>query len=58
MIEAFPESGSSDVRPFLIQEYGPNIRTCPLNPFVLVYEYDLERDVIMLYALVPQKTVR
>lgn len=58
MLETFPESGSPVTRASLVDEFGEDIRTCPANPFLLVYEYDQKRDAVMLYALLPQRTVR
>lgn len=58
MLEAFPESGSSDVPDSIRDEFGADIRDCALNPFDLVYEYDRERDIVLLYGLIHQRLAR
>lgn len=56
MIESFPESGSPNIPTSLIEEFGPGIRKCPLDPYYLIYEYDSELDVVAVYGLVPQRS--
>lgn len=58
MLEAFPESGSSDVPDSIRDEFGAGVRKCALNPFDLVYEYDRAHDVVLLYGLIHQRMAR
>ena len=58
MIERFPESGPARRRASAIDRLGPDVRTCAISPFDLVYRYDRESDTVYLYGLVNQKTAR
>jgi mRNA-degrading endonuclease RelE of RelBE toxin-antitoxin system len=56
MIESFPESGSRNIPASLVEEFGPTIRKCSVDPYYLIYDYDSEHDVVAVYGLVPQRT--
>ena len=56
MIESFPESGSANIPASLVEEFGPTIRKCPMDPYYLIYEYDPESDVVAVLGLVPQRS--
>ncbi len=56
IIESFPESGLPNIPSPLVEEFGPGIRKCPIDPYYLVYEYDSEFDVVAVYGLVPQRS--
>lgn len=58
MIERFPESGSACRRASIVDRFGPDVRTCALSPFDLVYRYDRESDTVYLHGLINQKTAR
>lgn len=58
MLEAFPLSGSPDVPPSIVREFGPGVRKCVVCPFDLVYEYDDARDVVFVHGLVHQRMAR
>lgn len=46
----FPDMGSPNVRPSLIQQYGEGIRTLSLSSFVLVYRH--RDEVVDVPALI------
>ena len=56
-IESFPELGSPDVRPSLIERYGAGIRKLPVPPFVIMYRYDKQSDTLDFLALPYEKTI-
>ena len=57
-IESFPELGSSNVRPSLIERYGTGIRKLPVPPFVIMYRYDKQSDTLDFLALPYEKTIQ
>lgn len=57
MLESFPLSGSPLVPDSITREFGPGIRKCAVNPFDLIYEYDAERNLVTVYALINQRIV-
>ena len=49
MLTCFPEIGSTQVRPCLIERYGTGIRKIPLAAFVIIYRFDDETiDVLSI----------
>lgn len=50
-LEAFPELGSSDVRPSLTARFGPGLRKFPVATFVIVYRYVKDKDRLEFLAL-------
>lgn len=46
----FPDMGSPNVRPSLIQQYGEGIRTLSISSFVLVYRH--RDEVVDVLALI------
>lgn len=46
----FPDMGSPNVRPSLIQQYGEGIRTLSISSFVLVYRH--RNEVVDVLALI------
>ena len=55
-LQAFPEMGSTDVRPSLTRRYGPGLRKLCISTFVIVYR--LTDDAIEVLALVAGPRVR
>lgn len=55
-LEINPEIGSTQVRPFLTELYGPALRKLPVSTFVIVYRFNGE--VVDVLALVYGPTVR
>ena len=56
-IEAFPCMGSEDLPESLVLKFGPGIRRFPVPPFVIVYRYIEEDDLLEFLALPYDKTV-
>lgn len=52
-IEAFPEIGSPDIPASIQATYVPRVRKAVVEPFDLIYEYDLDTDTVIVYGLVP-----
>ena len=57
-IERFPELGSTNVRPSLVERFGPGLRKYPVSSFVIVYRYLPERERLEFLALPNGRTVR
>lgn len=58
MLASFPESGAPVTSPSLVREFGCMARTCSVSPYVLVYEYSADQDVVDVHGLVPSRIVR
>ena len=51
-IEAFPLIGSNAIAPSIKEEFGPSVLKVVVKPFDLIYEYDAELDIVIVYGLV------
>ena len=58
MLATFPESGAPVSSPSLVKEFGRQVRTCSLPPYVLVYVFTPDQDVVSVLGLVPSRMVR
>ncbi|MBR2834240.1 MAG: type II toxin-antitoxin system RelE/ParE family toxin [Coriobacteriales bacterium] len=57
-IETMPGVGSLLIRMSLQEEFGKNIRKVVVNPFDLIYEYDQEKAIVYLHALIYQRSIK
>lgn len=55
-LETSPEIGSTQVRPFLAELYGPGLRKLAVSTFVIVYRFDGNKVDVL--ALVYGPTIR
>ena len=56
-LETFPEMGSPDVPHAIRRRFGSNVRKLVAMHYDVIYEYDLEKDVATVYALIPCRAV-
>ena len=54
-IEAAGDIGSKAVPESIRSEFGAGVRKLAVNPFDLVYTYDIERDIAFIEALIHQR---
>lgn len=54
-IEAADDIGSKAVLESIRSEFGTGVRKLAVNPFDLVYTYDVERDIAFIEALIHQR---
>lgn len=57
-IETFPGIGSSAVPTSIQEQYGSGVLKAVIKPFDLVYEYNKEDDIVVVYGLVPFRAAR
>lgn len=57
-IRTFPLMGSENLRPSLLARYGSDIRRFPISPFVIVYRYKKEEELVEFLALPYDKTIQ
>ena len=55
-IEAAGDIGSKAVPESIRSEFGAGIRKLAVNPFDLVYAYDVERGIVFIEAPIHQRT--
>ena len=58
LMQGVPTFGSRNVRGWLRERFGESCMTADLSPFLLVFEYDAEADVVYVYGVVHQRSVR
>ena len=54
-VEAAGDIGSKAVPESIRSEFGAGVRKLAVNPFDLVYTYDIERDIAFIEALIHQR---
>ena len=58
LMREVPTFGSRKVRGSLKERFGDNCMTADLSPFLVVFEYDEEQDIVFVYGIVHQRSVR
>lgn len=58
LMSEVPTFGSRKVRGSLKDRFGDCCMTADLSPFLLVFEYDEEHDVVYVYGIVHQRAVK
>lgn len=53
-----PTFGSRKVRDSLKERFGGNCMTADLSPFLLVFEYFEDDDIVRVYGIVHQRSVK
>lgn len=51
-IELMPGVGSSLVEPSLRARYGDDMLKALVSPYLIVYEYDRAKDIVLVYDLI------
>lgn len=57
LMQDVPTFGSRNVRGSLRDRFGDNCMTADLSPFLLVFEYAPDDDVVYVYGVVHQRAV-
>ena len=55
LLEDLPEIGSANLPDSIISEYGDNVRRLVVNPFLIVYEYEKDSDLVNVLGLIHAK---
>ena len=51
----FPEIGSRNLPASIVELYGPSVRKLVVKPFIVVYEFDIDGNVVDVLGLVHQR---
>lgn len=57
-IESFPRIGSTAVPVSIKEQFGHGVLKVIVKPFDLIYEYDEEADLVVVYGLIPFRAAR
>lgn len=56
LLSGFPELGASTLPRPLVEQHGTTVRKLVVSPFLIVYEYREEEDVVYLLGLIYQRS--
>jgi len=54
-LNVIPTMGSTDLPESVIQTFGENVRKLSNPPFLIIYEYDENEQLVTVYALIHER---
>lgn len=55
-IQTIPDISSSNVPKSIKQKWGDTVRILPVNPFDIVYTFHVEENLVIVHALIHQRS--